>query len=231
MLLLDEAIEASGGIERWRRLTRFSLQLSIDGSLFSRAGQAGRFRDIVAEGSTRGQVVRVAGFAGPDKCGIYRPECVTIEGGGGGVLRCWSTPQKSLSDQVRDELYMIFICGFSVWNLLTTPFRLVQPNTQVEELPPLREGDKQWPRLRVVFPPSAMTYPAEQVLYYDDSRLLQRTDQNIIGVKTAEYSSAHQAFHGIVIPTLRRSLVLTPDGGVAEKPSLLDVEIFDASFE
>jgi hypothetical protein len=235
MALLDEVIEAGGGMNRWNRLKRFTLQLSIDGSLFSRAGQAGRFKDIVAEGATKTQLVRFAGFAGPDKCGLYQPERITIEGSDGRVLRTWNKPQQSFSDQpehgVWDELSMIFICGFSVWNILTTPFLLAHPGVKIKELPPWREHDQQWRRLHAFFPPSVMTHPSEQVLYFDAEGLQRRTDHDLIGSKVAEYSSAHQAFRGIVVPTLRRSLTLKPDGAVIAKPPLLDVEIFDASFE
>ena len=50
-------------------------------------------------------------------------------------------------------------------------------------------------------------------------------------MKVADYSWAHQTFCGIVVPTLRRSQVLKPDGIAVAKPALIDVEVFDASFE
>lgn len=235
MTLLDEVIEAGGGMERWSRLKRFTLQLSIDGSLFARAGHAGRFKDIVAEGSTETQLVRFAGFAGPDKCGLYQPERVAIEGADGQVLRSWSNPQHSFSDRVEhgvwDELYIVFICGFSIWNILTTPFLLAHPDVKIKELPSWREHDQRWRRLQAVFPPSVLAYPSEQVIYFDEEGLQRRTDHDFLGSRVAEYSSAHQAFSGVVVPTLRRSLNLKPDGGMIAKPSLLDVETFDASFE
>jgi hypothetical protein len=79
MALLDDAIEASGGMARWNKLERFTLHLSIDGALLSRVGQASRFKEMVAEGSTRNQSVRFTGFADPGKCGLYQPNYVTIE--------------------------------------------------------------------------------------------------------------------------------------------------------
>src|SRR6267143_272974 len=56
MALLDDAIEASGGLARWDRLKRFTLHLSIEGMLFSRIGRAGQFKDLTAEGSTHGRI-------------------------------------------------------------------------------------------------------------------------------------------------------------------------------
>lgn len=235
MALLDDAIEASGGLARWNALERFTLQLSIDGALFSRVGQAGRFKEMVAEGSTRNQSVRFSGFADPGKCGLYQPDCVTVESPEGNVLMTWQNPHQAFRDHARhapwDELYLVFFCGFSVWNYLTIPFLLAHPDVEVEELVPWREHDQLWRRLRAVFPPAFVTHSSEQIFYFDDQGLQRRTDHDLLDSKVAHYSWAHQSFSGIVVPTLRRSLALEPDGSVITKPALLDVEIFDALFE
>jgi hypothetical protein len=235
MALVDDIIEASGGMQCWNRLQRFTLQLSIDGALFSKAGHTGRFKDIAAEGSTHTQLVRFTGFSGASRCGVYRPECVTIEDPEGRVLRTWSNPQRSFCDPAKhavwDELHMVFFCGFSVWNYLTTPFFLARPEIRVEELPPWREQNQVWRRLRAVFPPTVVTHCSEQVFYFNDEGLQRRADHELFGTSVAHYSWAHQTFCGISVPTLRRSLTLNPDGTAVVKPSLLDVEIFDAAFE
>lgn len=235
MTLLDDAIEASGGMARWSGLKRFTLQLSIEGALFSRAGRPGGFKDMVAEGSTRSQSVRFTGFADPGKCGLYQPDCVTIESPEGNVLKSWCNPQQAFRDHARDtpwdESYLVFFCGFSVWNYLTTPFVLARPDIEIEELPPWHEHDQLWRRLRAVFPSGFVTHSPEQIFYFDATGLQRRTDHDLLDARVAQYSWAHQEFGGVVIPTLRRSLNLQPDGTAIAKPALLDVEIFDASFE
>jgi hypothetical protein len=235
MTLLDEVIEASGGIARWNGLKRFTLQLSINGALLSRAGHAGRFKYIAAEGSTRTELVRFTGFTAPDNCGLYEPDCVTIEGPGGQVLRTLHDAQPRFHnlamDAPWDELHVLFFCGFSVWNYLMTPFLLLHPDVGVEELPPWQEQDQQWRRLRARFPPSFVTHSPEQTFYFDATGLQRRTDHDLLGTPVAHYSWAHQTFDGIVVPTLRRSLNRQPDGTAIPKPALVDVEIFDASFE
>jgi hypothetical protein len=235
MALLDDAIEASGGMARWNGLTRFSLQLSIDGAVFSRAGQPGRFKNMVAQGSTRIQSVRFTGFADPGKCGLYQPDCVTIESPEGNVLWTWRNPHQAIRDCAKetlwDELYPVFLCGFSVWNYVTTPFLLAHPGVKVEELPPWHEHDQLWRRLQAVFPPGFVTHSLEQTFYFDEHGLQRRTDHDLLGARVAHYSWAHQDFCGIVVPTLRRSLSLQSDGTVIPKPVLIDVEIFDAVFE
>ncbi|MCC8953266.1 hypothetical protein H8B02_07245 [Bradyrhizobium sp. Pear77] len=235
MALLDEAIEASGGLAHWTGLKRFSLQLSIQGALLSRAGHAKRFKNIVAEGSTRSQLVRFSGFAEPGESGLYQPDSVTIEDASGNVLRTWREPHRALRDQAEsttwDELHFIFLCGFSVWNYLMTPFILSHPDTTVEELPPWQEANQLWRRLKVTFPPGVTTHSPVQTFYFDASGLQRRVDHALLDTQVAHYSWAHQAFGRVVIPTLRRSLALKTDGTVVRSPALLEVEIFDATFD
>jgi hypothetical protein len=235
MALLDDVIKASGGLARWNELRRFTLHLSIEGTLFSRFGQAGRFKDLVAEGSIYTQSVRFTGFTGPEHSALYEPDCVTIESPDGRVLRNWDNPSLIFPDHgkdpLTDELHLVFFCGFSIWNYLTTPFLLAHPRVKVEELPSWREHDQTWRRLRALFPPDIVTHSPEQIFYFDESGLQRRTDHDLFGNAVAHYSWAHQAFSGVVVPTLRRSLMHAADGTVIAKPALIDVEIFDASFQ
>jgi hypothetical protein len=235
MALLDDAIEASGGMARWTRVKRFTLQLSIDGTLFSRMGQAGSFKDIVAEGSTGVQSVRLTGLTGSGNSGLYQPDCVTIESPAGEVLQTWHNPRQAFFASAAkarwDELQFVFFCGFSLWNYLTTPFLLAQSDVVVEELSPWSEQNQQWRRLRATFPPELVTHSTEQIFYFDAANLQRRTDHDLLGGRVADYAWAHQKFSDIVVPTLRRSLGIGPDGTVIAKPALVDVEIFDASFE
>src|SRR5260370_16598715 len=79
MPLLDDAIDASGGLARWNRLNRFTLHLSFGGMLFARTGHAGHFKDVIAEGSTRTQSVRFTGITGGQGCASFQPNTVTLK--------------------------------------------------------------------------------------------------------------------------------------------------------
>jgi hypothetical protein len=235
MALLDDAIEASGGMSRWNRLQRFTLHLSIKGTLFSRVGRARQFKDLIAEGSTRTQSVRFTGLTRGERSGIYQPDSVTIENLDGQILRTWLNPSLQFldhgNDPLADDLHVIFFCGFSIWNYLTTPFLLARPDVAVEELSPWNENGQTWRRLRALFPPEIVTSSPEQIFYFDENSLQRRADHGLLGMTVAHYSWAHQVFSDVTVPTLRRSLALRPDGTAAPKPVLLDVEVFDATFE
>ena len=235
MALLDDAIDASGGLARWNSLSRFTLHLSVGGSLFSDAGHASEVKDVTAEGSTRTQSVRFTGITGGEQSGAFQPDAITIESLDGQVLRTWRNPSLAFptngTHALADELHLVFFCGVQIWNYLTTPFLLARHDVVVEELPPWQESSETWRCLRAQFPSSLINLASEQVFYFDENALQRRTDHDLLGARVAHYSWAHESFGGIVMPTLRRTLTLRPDAVVIAKPVLIDVEIFDAVFE
>jgi hypothetical protein len=235
MALLDDVIDASGGLVRWNSLTRFTLHLSVGGTLFSSAGHAREFKDVTAEGSTQTQSVRFTGITGGEHSGSFQPDAITIESLEGEVLRTWHNPSLAFPEvgapALADELHLVFFCGVAIWSYLTSPFLLAHPDVVTEELTPWRESTETWRRLRAQFPPHLITLAPEQIFYFDESGLQRRTDHDLFGMKVAHSSWAHDSFGGIVVPTLRRAQTLRPDGTVVAKPVLMDVEIFDAVFE
>nr|WP_275173294.1 hypothetical protein [Bradyrhizobium sp. CSS354] len=216
-------------------MSRFTLHLSVAGTLFSSTGHASEFKDVTAEGSTRTQSVRFTGITGGEHSGSFQPDAITIESLEGEILRTWRNPSLAFTEAgsptLVDELHLVFFCGVAIWNYLTNPFLLAHPDVVVEELPPWQENNESWRRLRAQFPPGLITLAPEQIFYFDDNALQRRTDHDLFGMKVAHYSWAHDSFGGIVVPTLRRAQTLRPDGSVVAKPVLMDVEIFDAVFE
>jgi hypothetical protein len=238
MALLDEVLEANGGMDRWRYVQRFIVHMSIDGALLARKGKAGLLKEIVANGSIQAQTVRLTGFGAPDKCVTYRPHRVAIERLDGTVLLTRSDPRAAFlqdsEDAPWDDLDLVYFSGLSVWSCLTIPFLLAHPEIKTEELAPSREGVGEWRRLRAIFPPSIATHSSAQIFYFDSDRLQRRVDYQLVAASrplVADYSSAHQKFLGITVPTLRRSLEIGHDGAVVPKPALIDIEIFDVSFD
>jgi len=233
MVLLDDALAASGGVDRWHRLSRFIAHVSIDGSLITHGGG---LRDLVVEGSTRTQCVRFTGFIKPDQGACYAPDCVCIERLDGTELAKRPRPRQRFpgegNAQAWDDLDLAYFCGLSLWSCMTMPFLLLHPGAEVEELPVWLERGQVRRRLRIVFPPDVLACAREQVLCFDDIGLLRRVEYEVaVDAGVTHHVWAHQSFSGITIPTLRRSLARKADGAVIARPALVDVEIFDARFE
>jgi hypothetical protein len=238
MALLDEVLEANGGMDQWRRVQRFTVHMSIGGALLARKGKAGLLKEIVANGSIETQSVRLTGFRAPDKCVTYRPYQVAIERLDGTVLQTRNDPRAAFlqdsEDAPWDDLDLVYFSGLSVWNCLAIPFLLAHPETRTEELAPWREGGGEWRRLRAIFSPSIAMHSSVQIFCFDSDRLQRRSDYQLIAAGrplVADYSSAHQKFSGIIVPTLRRSLEVGHDGVAVPKPALIDIEIFDVCFD
>jgi hypothetical protein len=233
MALLDDALAASGGVDRWQELTRFTAHISFDGSLIACRGD---LRDMAAEGSVRTQCVRFSGFIESGQCAMHTPDCVTIERLDGSVVASRRRPGERFPGEGNhdawDELDLAYFCGLSLWNCMTMPFVLLHPGVAVEELPVWLERGQVWRRLRAVFPKDVVTCAREQVLCFDNVGLLRQVEYRIAaGKSVVQHAWAHQTFSGITVPTLRRTLAYKADGTVIARPPLVDVEIFDARFE
>ncbi len=69
-------------------------------------------------------------------------------------------------------------------------------------------------------------------MYFDEAGMLRRTDFDLVCGETVpivNYSSAHESFSGLTVPTLHRALQRAAPEGARERP-LLDIEIFDVAF-
>jgi hypothetical protein len=238
MALLHDVLRASGGLDRWRQLRRFTVHMSIGGVLCAEKCGGAQLKDLVVEGCTRQQELEMTGFAAPDKRALYRPDRVALEGCDGNVLQERRATPAQFQDDFRtsswDELQLAYYCGSLIWNYLTVPFVFADGDVVTEELAPIEAGGKSLRRLQVRFPSRIAIHSLEHVFYFDSDALLQRQEYPAAHedqTRIAQMFSGHQRFSGILLPTLCRQLKVGIDGGAVARPFLLDLEIFDAVFE
>src|SRR5258706_16061645 len=65
--LLQAAIAAHGGLDRWNSYRKVSLDLSVGGALWDFKGQTGLFRDAYYEAELDAQRAILGRFGGPDQ--------------------------------------------------------------------------------------------------------------------------------------------------------------------
>jgi hypothetical protein len=106
-----------------------------------------------------------------------------------------------------------------MWTYLNTPFLLVRPGVESEEVAPWEEAGETWRRLKVRFPSDIATHSTEQTLYFDHRGLLTR------GTPAAHYVSDLREFSGIVFPTKRRILPRQPDGHSVPEPLVVSIDL------
>jgi hypothetical protein len=86
----------------------------------------------------------------------FTPDRVAIETTGGQVVAERSHARAGFDGHVLDKpwdwLNLVYFCGYTQCNYLTTPFSFAQPGYLSEELEPWPEDGQTWRRLKVTFP-------------------------------------------------------------------------------
>jgi hypothetical protein len=236
--LLELAVEAHGGLSRWRELTSITARLSLGGLVLTTTGWEGVFQDVAITIDTRAERAYLAPFTGPDRRGIFTPERVAIETDRGELLHERFDPRLGFNAHTIGvawgALQVAYFIGCSLWTALTVPFLLTQPGFQTEELEPWAEEGETWRRLRAVFPAGIDTHKPDQVFYFGSDGLLRRHDYDMEfarNIATADYTDEHQVFGGISFPTLRRAVGREPDGTTVPDPAFITVDIEHVSVE
>ena len=236
MGLLESALRASGGLDLWRLTRQFTLHMSITGSLCTERCSTARLKELVVEGSTQTQALEITGFARADLRALYRPDWVALENARRFMERQGSPEdfRSGLRSMIWDELQLAHYCGYLIWNYIATPFILADPDFETKELPRNVERGESLRRLSVLFPARIVTHASTQTFHFDREGFLRRIDYPAAHdehTQIAQMFSGHQRFSGILVPTLSRLLSIGAEGMPVAKPSLVDVEIFDARFE
>src|ERR1700683_4952871 len=103
MALLSDVLQASGGLDLWRQMRRFTIHLSIGGALFARKCRATQLKDLVAEGSTQQQSLEITGFTAGDRRALYRPDWVALEEQGGQLLKERHAPPAEFRGHIKSK--------------------------------------------------------------------------------------------------------------------------------
>jgi hypothetical protein len=237
MSLLEIVLRASGGLDLWRRMQRYTLHLSIGGALCQRKYSAACLKELVVVGATHEQTLEIVGFTGSDRRALYGADWVALEGPDGRRIKeRHASPREfrsELAAPVWDELLLAYFCGYLVWNYVSVPFVLAEPDFVAEELEPVVEHTEPYGRLQVAFPARVVTHATEQIFSFDRGGHLRQLDYaaDFENRAVTQLFSGHQRFSGILVPTLCRMLGTAPHGASTATPPLIDVEVFDAVFE
>ena len=238
MGFLEKVLRVSGGLDLWRLTRRFTVHMSVAGPLCAARCGTAQLRELVVEGSTQTQALEIIGFARGDLRALYRPDWVALEGQDARrVMERQGSPEEfrgELQSTTWDELQLAHYCGYLIWNYIATPFILADPDFETKELRRNVARGESLQQLRAVFPARVVTHASAQTFYFDREGFLRRLDYpaaHDAHTQIAQMFSGHQRFSGILVPTLCRLLSIGAKGVPVAKPSLLDLEIFDAHFE
>jgi hypothetical protein len=233
MSLRDEVFEAAGGL-RWTTLRHFTSHLMLHGSLVEPLEGPHSLKEIVAEGDLARRSVRISGFSDAGGAWGFFPDFVTIQHDDGAFVGARREAAPRPFQNPKDEAELVYLCGLSIWSCMTAPLAVLGDDVRAEELGAWSERGETWRRLWVRSPDGALAYAREAVMYFGGDGLLRRTDFDIVcgdKIRLVAYSSAHQSFSGLTVPTLHRTVRRTASGAALERKPVLDIEIFDVAFD
>lgn len=229
--LLDLALKAHGGLDRWRQIRSIRVAASITGAIWFVKSQGDVLKDVVLTADTRGERL-VVDFPGQDRRAIFEPRRIVIERVDGTLITARDDPEQSFAGQQRetpwDEIQVIYFVGEALWTYLNTPFLYTQDGFATEEIAPIEVKGEVWRRLQVTFPNRIKSHTRTQISCFGPDGLLRRHDYtvDILGGATGlNYASDYRDVGGIIIPTKRRIYAFEGDYQPVWDPLLVRIDM------
>jgi hypothetical protein len=219
--LLQLALEAHGGLERWRKVKRLDARLTLAGYLFELKRHPAGLRSVSVQVDTRSPRVQIAPFPERGARGIFESDVARIQSDSGVIVSQLEHPRRSYEGHQRitpwNDLQMLYFCSYVAWNYLMLPFLLV--HSTCEEVGCHSNGTETWRMLRATFPDSVPTHCTEQTFYFDSDGMLRRYDYttDIARGSAAQFCFDAREFDGFFFPT--RSRVVSRDRGAYARQS------------
>src|SRR5262245_11456831 len=181
--LLNNVLEAHGGLARWHEFSTAPAQIVTGGGLWALKGliQDPAPRQMTV--SLREEFASVTPFGQPNWRTHFRPERVAIETLDGEVVRERKDPRASFAGHTMntpwDPLHRAYFNGYAMWTYLTTPFFMALPGFEVSEIDPITESSEVWRGLRARFPRQYASHSEQQDFYFGNDFLLRRHDYHV----------------------------------------------------
>ena len=234
--LLDQVLEAHGGLERWRAAKTIRAAVRAGGMLLRTRMPGNRFADYRLQMELAEPRIAMEPFPVQGQRAVFDHGRVRIETEGGDVVASRDDPRplffgrSGVRRNLRwDACDATYFAGYAMWNYLTTPLLFTREGMKVSEGGAWREAGEEWRCLWVEFPDGLDTHSRRQAFYVDDSGLLRRQDYTAEVVsraaRTAHYMEQHREFGGLVFPTKRRVVPRGPGGRSLRLPVMVWLEI------
>jgi hypothetical protein len=229
--LLNLAVNAHGGLDRWNKVKAIKLAASITGAIWYVKGKPDFLKNVVLTSETRNERVTVE-FPGQNKRAIFNPNRIVIETAQGKLIEARDNPEESFAGQQREtpwnDVHVIYFVGEALWTYLNTPFLYTYEGFASEEIPSIQVEGETWRRLKVTFPDNVKSHTREQISCFGPDGLLRRHDYtvDILGGATGlNYASDYRDVDGIIVPTQRRVYAYEGDYQLVKEPLLVPIDM------
>jgi hypothetical protein len=233
--LLQRAIEAHGGAERYRSAREMLAHVSSGGFAFTMRMQRGALANFEGRVSTEEPRSVLSPYPKAGQRGIFESDRVRIESEDGKLLSERRNPRAAFRGLRHnfwwDDLDLLYFAGYALWGYLNEPFLFLRSGFVVREIDPWQENGERWRRLEVDFPPNVPNHSRRQVFHFDERGLLRRLDYTaeVFGswAKAAHYCSDHKELSGLMVPTRRRVFPRRRNGRPRPRPTIVWIDVHD----
>ncbi|NHH83240.1 hypothetical protein [Burkholderia gladioli] len=236
--LIDLAIEAAGGLDKFRGFRSVSANLHHSGVIWRLKQREGVLTNSRVKVQLHEQRVSHTAFAPSSNHSVYTPSRVEIRREDDSLVEALDAPRDSFDgfemETPWSNAQLAYFAGYTMWTYLNSPFLLRHAGVQAKEVEPWRVDGLPWRRLRVEFPRHLATHSAVQTFYFDSDHLLRRHDYevDIQGRNAAaRYLSDYVEVQGIRMPTRFRIYPRTPANEALAEPLIVGVDLSNFHFE
>jgi hypothetical protein len=229
--LLDLAVKAHGGLDRWNKVNAMKVAASVTGAIWFVKGKGDVLKNVVLTAQTRNERVTVD-FPGQDKRAVFESNRIVIEKVDGTLIKARDNPEKSFEGQQRetpwDDIQVAYFVGEALWTYLNTPFLYTHDGFLTEEISSIQVEGETWRRLKVTFPDNVTSHSKIQISCFGPDGLLRRHDYtvDILGGATGlNYASDYRNVDGIIVPTKRRVYAYEGDYQLVKEPLLVGIDM------
>ncbi|MDM0001231.1 hypothetical protein QTI24_21675 [Variovorax sp. J22P240] len=236
--LLQDVLEAHGGLDRWNRFSTARAQIVSGGGLWPLKGLIQDAAPRQMRISTHEEFASVAPFGQANWRTSFRPDRVAIETLEGEVVKELADPRESFARHTLttpwNPLHRAYFNGYAMWTYLTTPFFMAMPGFEVREIDPVEESGERWRGLRATFPAHIASHSREQDFYFDEKDLLLRRHDYQVDVAgafpAAQYVDRVVDVQGLKMPSRRRAYVRGPDLKPVRDLLMVAIDLSDFEF-
>lgn len=229
--LLELAVGAHSGLDRWNQVNSIAVAASITGALWHVKGKSDALKDVHLEVNTKRELLTMD-FVGQDKRSVFEPLRVVVERRDGSVIDARDEPERSFDghqlETPWDDVHLAYFTGEALWTYLNLPFLYTWPGFVTEEIAPIEVGGETWRRLKVAFPEHIKSHTREQITCFGPDGLVRRHDFtiDILGGATGMlYAADYRDVDGIIIPATRRGYGWQGDYHPIPEPLLVAIDL------
>jgi hypothetical protein len=233
--LLGTAIEAHGGMDRWRRINAIRVAGSVIGAIWFVKSRGDVLKDVEFTVETKRQRLTMV-FPGQDKHTVFEGTRVAVLNSKDEVTASSEHAERSFDghklDTPWDDIHVAYFSGEALWTYLNTPFLYAQEGFQTKEISSITVAGETWRRLQITFPDSVKSHTRTQISCFGPDGLLRRHDYTVDvlgGAPGLNYAYAYRSVGGIMIPTTRRVVAYQGDFQPVWEPVLVEIEIREVS--